>query len=221
MNSSALTSVTATGAGAVGITSGANAINVNSVFDASAVTGAVTLNFAAGTTNGVSLRGGSGIDTITGNNIVGKGNILSGGAGKDVITFGSNAAGVINGLVYKAAGETFQGTIISGTTQLTAADVITGLGSGDTIDLTALTPNSFTLGALGTTLASADGGTIALVKGNYNATSGIFTVNASGTDSVLRWDAEGTDVNTVIETIVLVGFAGSGSTTNDGLITLA
>ncbi|MCL5969280.1 MAG: hypothetical protein M1359_08550 [Betaproteobacteria bacterium] len=299
----ALTNINLTGAGTVSITSEALALNVNSVVDASAATGAVTLNFSAGTGNGIALRGGSGNDVLTGSNVADRGNQLSGGAGnntitggqaadvitaghgnntitgsggndsitvgngnnnitttggndtivagnginvivagagndtitvgtgynlitggagRDVITFGANAAGVINGLVYTAVGETFTSvTAIASGATLATADVITGFGAGDTIDLTALTTNAFTAGALGSALLTASTGTIALVRGNFDAATNVFTASATGTSSLLNWDDNGTATGGNFEAIVLVGFAGTGSTTADGLITLA
>jgi len=149
-------------------------------------------------------------------------NLITGGAGRDVITFGANAAGVINGLVYTAVGETFTSvTAIASGATLATADVITGFGAGDTIDLTALTTNAFTAGALGSALLTASTGTIALVRGNFDAATNVFTASATGTSSLLNWDDNGTATGGNFEAIVLVGFAGTGSTTADGLITLA
>ena len=49
----------------------------------------------------------------------------------------------------------------------------------------------------------------------------MFSVSTTGADSILQWDADGTSAGTTVETIVLVGFAGTASSTTDGLITLA
>lgn len=303
-SATALTNVTATGAGTVSITSGVTPMNVNSVFDASAVNSAVTLNFALATGNGVSLKAGNGNNTLTGTDVATKGNsivsgngnsnitggqaddvitagngnntidaaagantitvgngdntiavtgsisantitagnginvitggagidtivvgtggnLITGGVGGDKITFGTHAAGVLDGVVITAAGQTFSAGVTSGTTVLTGADIVTGLKAGDTISLEALTADAYTAGAVVTTIALSTAGAIGVVRGDYVASTGIFTASATGADSIVEYDNDGTGVGTTIETIVLVGFAGTASTTTaDGLITL-
>ena len=54
-----------------------------------------------------------------------------------------------------------------------------------------------------------------------DAATNVFTASATGTSSLLNWDDNGTATGGNFEAIVLVGFAGTGSTTADGLITLA
>lgn len=87
-SATALTNVAVTGEGEVSITSGALALNVNSVIDASAVNADVTLNFFAATANGVSLKAGNGDNTLTGTDIVGKGNTIVSGDGDSTINGG-------------------------------------------------------------------------------------------------------------------------------------
>ena len=304
-NATALTNVAVTGEGEVDITSGALALNVNSVIDASAVNADVTLDFSLATANGVSLKAGNGDNTLKGTDIAGKGNtivsgdgdstinggqaddiitagngnntidakngantvkvgngnndittgtgadtitagnginvidagagndiitvgtgynLITGGAGADTITFGTNAAGMVNGLVYTAAGETSSTAVVSGTTKLTVAngyDIITGIGAGDTIDLTALTVGAFAGTVSTSIITDGTNGDISLVKGNYDLTTGVFTTSSTGTSSILQWDDNGTAAAGNIETIVLVGFNGTATSTVDGLITLA
>jgi len=163
---------------------------------------------------------GSGADVIT----LGTGaNSVTGAAGGDTITLGAGSGA--STLLYSAIAQTILGTVTSGATALTAAtgtDIYTGLTAGDKIDLQALTAGLYTAGALGTTLNGATGGTIEIVRGTY--ASGIFTTAAGGADSVVQWNNLGTGGTTVAtqETVVLVGFVNTGSTTTaDGLITLA
>lgn len=84
-SSPALTSVKLMGAADISLTTGALALNVNTVIDASAATGKVTVNAAAATANGVAITGGSNNDTLTGSN---QADTLKGGAGNNVLTGG-------------------------------------------------------------------------------------------------------------------------------------
>ena len=139
-----------------------------------------------------------------------------------MITFGSHAAGVIDGLVYTVAAQTFATTVVSGTTVLTGADIITGLKAGDTVGLFGTLTGGDTL--IGTSLLSTAVGTagdISVVRGNYNAATAIFTSSATGADSIVQWDSNGTTAFGNVETIVLVGFAGVASDSVGSLITLA
>jgi hypothetical protein len=74
----ALTNMTVTGAKNVSLTTGVLALNVNTIIDASAVTGTVTIDASAATTNGAAIKGSSTKD-----------NILKGGVGADAITGGT------------------------------------------------------------------------------------------------------------------------------------
>ncbi|WP_339858983.1 calcium-binding protein [Pseudohongiella acticola] len=76
------------GTGPLTLTSAASVANVNTAIDASSASGALTLNFAASTTNGISITGGTGMDTLTGTN---QNDIIKGGAGNDTITGGDGA----------------------------------------------------------------------------------------------------------------------------------
>ena len=105
-SATALTNVNVTGAGTVGITSGAVVLNVNTVVDASAVDSVVTLDFVAGTANGVSLKAGDGNNFLTGTDVASKGNSivsgdgnssLTGGQADDIITAGSGNNIVVTG----------------------------------------------------------------------------------------------------------------------------
>ena len=100
------------------------------------------------------------------------------------------------------------------------------MAAGDIISLAALTTNAYANTALSLTTFTTVGtsGTIVGVVGNYNASTGIFTTNTSGADTAIQWDSDGTadGAADALETIILVGFANTASTTTtDGVITLA
>lgn len=87
-SATALTNVNVAGAGVTSITSGALALNVNSVIDASEVTGDVTLDFSGASANGISLKAGDGDNALTGTDIAGKGNSIISGDGDSTLTGG-------------------------------------------------------------------------------------------------------------------------------------
>lgn len=83
----ALTKLEVSGSGAVNVTTGALALNVNTVVDASASTGAFTFSAAAATTNGIAITGSATkANTITGS---AQADSITGGAGNDTITAGN------------------------------------------------------------------------------------------------------------------------------------
>ena len=219
----ALTSLTLTGSVALtGVYANAGAMTISGATDNSIVnitaTGAGVKTITLG--NGANiLVTGAGNDVIT----VGTGgNTITAAAGGDVVTLGAGTAS--SAIVYSAVAQTIQGAVTSGTTALTAAagaDRVIGAIAGDTINLTAWGTGLFTAGALSTTI-NAGGAAIDIVRGNWVAATGIFTSSATGTDSIVQWDTDGVGVAGVIETVVLVGFVNTASTTTTaGLITLA
>jgi hypothetical protein len=82
-----LDTITITGAGTVGITSGASFGNTNQLVDASAATGVQTLDFT-GATAAVRILGGSAADVIT--VAVNVANVINGGRGIDTINIGAS-----------------------------------------------------------------------------------------------------------------------------------
>jgi len=196
------------GADVITVGNGNNHINTAGV----AYTG--NLHVTAGNGYNV-IVGGAGNDIIT----VGTGgNLITGGAGADTITFGAHVAGVTDGIIMAAAGNTFSaGAIVSATTDLTGVDLVTGMQAGDTISIAALSA-TFT-GAAGTTIAAATGTTVSLVHGDYVAATGIWTTAAAGHDTLVVYDnnAVGADA---LEAIVLVGTVATGNVAA-GIITLA
>lgn len=173
---------------------GANSVTLNG-------SGAATVTVGNGYNTIVT---GAGNDKI----IVGTGgNSVTGGAGADIITFGAHVAGVVDQINYSgAAGETFSGAFTSGVSTNAGIDIVTGMHAGDLINITGagITTGS----AVGTTLA-AGAGALDIVKGNFDLTTHIFTVNASGTDSMVQWDADGAGPGTAVNDVILVGFTGT------------
>ena len=83
----ALTNLNVTGSGNVSITTGALALNVNTVIDATALTGTFTFNGIAGTTNGLAIKGSTTkANTITGTN---QADSITAGSANDTITGGN------------------------------------------------------------------------------------------------------------------------------------
>jgi hypothetical protein len=83
----AMTKMEFSGSGNVNVTTGALALNVNTIIDASALTGTFTFNAAAAATNGLSIIGSSTkANTITGTN---QADAITGGAADDTITPGN------------------------------------------------------------------------------------------------------------------------------------
>ncbi|KTQ94986.1 hypothetical protein NS226_13730 [Aureimonas ureilytica] len=122
-----------TGAGDVSVTTGALAINANTVVDASAHTGAFTFNASSATTNGLSITGSTtAVNTITG---TAQADVITGGAGNDVLQGGAGSDTIVGGAGNDIlAGETV--TLTSGAVSAvgthTAANILTGGDGNDT-----------------------------------------------------------------------------------------
>jgi len=112
--------------------------------------------------------------------------------------------------------------VTSGTTVLTGADVVTGLKAGDTINISALGTFTAATTAYLTSVISAAGtnGDIALVKGSYNATTGIWTSSSTGTDTLVQWDSNGATAAGNVESVVLVGITSAATKAVAVIITL-
>ena len=83
----AMTKMELSGGGNVSVTTGALALNVNTIIDASAVTGTVTINASAATTNGAAIKGSATkANTITG---TAQDDVITGGTGVDKVTYTS------------------------------------------------------------------------------------------------------------------------------------
>lgn len=183
-------------------------IDVFTANAATSVTGSAAADSILGSASADTINGGAGNDSITGGN---GGDIINVGTGTDTVVFG-------------ATGQTFSGAVASGTTVLTGVDVISGMAAGDILSVYAGV--GIASGGSGTTVGTSlmSAGTVnavAIVKGNYNTTTGIFTTNASGTDSLVQWDSNGATSAGNVESVVLVGFAGTLSATAANTLTLA
>ena len=170
---------------------------------------------AAANTVGVVLSGDNGNDTVTG--AAGQDQIF-GGAGADVL------AGLIGGdtitsgtgvdtIQYRAAGETFAGPVVSGTTVLTPGiDRILDATAGDIINYVGFTGYlSAGAGAAANTVlntavqsAQADN-SVSLIRGDFNATTGIFTNSVTGADTLFSIDVNQAAGATAFESVALVG----------------
>jgi hypothetical protein len=83
----AMTKMEFSGSGNVNVTTGALALNANTIIDASALTGTFTFDASAATTNGLAIIGSSTkANTITGTN---QADVITGGAANDTITHGN------------------------------------------------------------------------------------------------------------------------------------
>jgi Ca2+-binding RTX toxin-like protein len=143
-------------------------------YDASAMTGALTLTVAGNLSNTVS--GGAGDDNITG----GSGNdVITGGAGNDTVAAGTGFDNVDLGAgndVYATAG-----------TSITKDDVISGGAGTDTLVLTSgisyneTTAESAGVGVTGFEVLASNGTSFSQ---DGRALSGITSVVANGTDTV-------------------------------------
>jgi len=205
----AMTNITASGAGTLNLTFGALPLNPNTVVDASGVTGAVTIN-ASGTIgiHGIKIISGSGNDTITGTN---NDDVIITGAGKDTITGGAGKDTITTG-----AG---RDTIITATLAVDR-DIITdftvGTG-GDALSFAGLKSNNVAAptgdAATGTIKNFAASGNLTAAPGEY-----IFLISVETVSGALSLDGA-----TVLD--ALVAGAGSGSITvqnaNDVLIFVA
>ncbi|MDB5455542.1 MAG: hypothetical protein JWP92_1127 [Caulobacter sp.] len=238
----AFTAIGVTGAGAVNIATGALALNPNSKIDASAATGAVTLDASAGTVNGIELIGttSSKVNTLTGSAQADKitggagADVLVGGGGADVINAGAGNDSITGGLgadvmsggagtntfVFTAAGADF--TAATAAALITAADTITDWSAGTT--------NKIDFGA--TTLSSSIHAAAA-ISGTANVTAtGLATFNTADNTLALKLaavvaavgtDAIGTSVifaDGADSYLFVVGDATAGVQAGDALIKL-
>ncbi|TDV99031.1 hemolysin type calcium-binding protein, partial [Halomonas alkaliantarctica] len=117
-----LASVKLMGAGNISFVTG-DMDQVNFSLDASGSTGTNTLNAGAFATNGVSIKGGAGVDTITGS---AQADVIEGGAGNDMITGGAGADTLTGG----AGADTFSFAVTDSGVTAGTIDVITDFVAG-------------------------------------------------------------------------------------------
>lgn len=130
-----LTKLDVGGAGNVSLTTGALALNVNTVIDASDVTGTVTVDASAATANGASIKGSATkANTITGTN---QDDVITGGTGVDTVTNTNNAATDADTLdfVSDTAADIFEVSSVLGKTTITNFDAATTTTTEDLVNV--------------------------------------------------------------------------------------
>ena len=199
-----------------GFAGGTTVVDLSAADQVSSVTGTANAALQFGIEN-IDLRGMVGNAQITGsagvNSIVGTAgaDTITGGAGADIIDVGSG----VDTLVQSAAGQTGGGISANGV--VTGGDIVTGMGAGDRVSLTALAVGVLNGASAteGSAYLSGGSGNVALVDGTYNASTGQFTAGA-GPDILFQYDTNGA-VAGGVEGIVLVGSNASiSSVSSDG-----
>ena len=203
----------------------------------------VSVTFSAGSGNseftgglvGDVMNGGAGVDTLiggAGSDTINGGagsDSIQGGTGADVINVGSGTADI---LWFGADGDTGTLTSVAGAISLTGVDIVTGMGNGDTIQLSGL-GYATAGGAAGATqfVATFSTSTLAensgvVLRGSWAAGttvgSGTFIANAVGADTLFIVDANQATNTSSYEAIVLVGTVATAATaaTDGGLVTV-
>ncbi len=187
-NATALTGMTVTGAGNVSITTAALAANPNTVIDASAVTGTVTLSAAAATTNGLKLEGSSTkANTITGS---AQADTLIGGSAADTFVTSGGADTITTG----AGGDTI--TVSSTGATPSASSFITITDYNKTAGTTTFDKIGAATLVLGTQTAAAGPGVATLTSGvaTFNAADTTFAQHLTAVDAALQVAAGATAV---------------------------
>lgn len=131
----AFTKIAFTGAGALDMTLGNFAQNVNATIDASASTGTVTINAAAATTNGLAIKGSATkANTITGTN---QDDVITGGTGVDTVKNQNNAATDADTVdfVSDSSADIFEITTLTGKTTITNFDAATTTTTEDLVNV--------------------------------------------------------------------------------------
>lgn len=185
-NDGALTNINIDGAGTTSITFGVFAGNVNTSINASAATGAVTVDASAVTTNPLNITGSTtAANTITGNAVAG--DVLTGGNAGDTITAGAAATITDGNGTNTIAGSTFADTITvgNGVNTITAgagSTITAGNGDNSITDAGITGVNTVTVGTgsnlivLGTTNTDTTA-TYAVTLGAHTATTGIDQIS--------------------------------------------
>jgi hypothetical protein len=180
---------------ATGITAGSVLVNAGSSTVAVTATGSATV---ANT-----LTTGSLADTIT----TGSGNDnITGSTGADLINVGSGT----DTITYLTMGDTLTSTtVFTSGLIVTAADIVTGMGNGDFINLVALDNGAASVGTSFAANLSADA--LNLVQGSYNGTS--FTAGSASTDNDYFLQIVESDPTAANSGVVLVDIVGTVTAT--------
>ena len=205
---------TGTGGFNLGATT-ASVINASGLNTAAvATTTGLTMTGAAAAA--VVLTGSNGLDTILGSAAA---DTISAGAGND-LTRGNELGDTINvgsgtdTIFYVNNTDTTSGVIASAAALLasTGTDIVTGMATGDKIDLASL--GNLVLAdaaiAVGTTFAAAAANQALFVSGSYATGTGVFTAGlASTTNNDYLLQYSGGTATTTINTVVLVDIVGT------------
>ena len=225
-----------TGAVEIHVTNNAAVVVMTAGSGAAEFTGGLLADSITGGASGDILIGGAGADTINSGAGV---DSVTGGTGADVINVG---VGTGDRLILSTTAQTAVSTLATNNTSasvtLTGADVVTGMGAGDIIQVNGLGYTAVGNNAANTLLAAAntsltDGlvdNTVELVRGNWIADtttgSGTFIQSSTGSDTLFVIDAAGATNAQSYEAIVLIGVTGlAGTATAPGggavIVTLA
>nr|MCH9638924.1 hypothetical protein [Betaproteobacteria bacterium] len=180
-NITGMTKLTVTGDGDVSFTTGAHALESNVSIDFSGLKGTSTFNAAAATTNAFSFTGGSAVDTIT-DNVIG-GNIISTGAGNDVITLTDKTGGTATTTVTGGAGADAITTNMTGNVARDSMKFV--YKAGDSVSDSSTTGISATLTD---TITNLDGATLSGTAGSsveFDTEVQATAVTVGSTDVVL------------------------------------
>lgn len=193
-----------TGAGTVNLSVTADSTGDITVSSTStSATGSVINLSAVQSAGAVSITTGAGADTITGT------------SGGDSINVGTDTE--VDTVVYVNSGDSHSvvlASAVSGTVTINDSfDIISGIGDGDHIDVSAV--NSDDIDVITTLLTStADGTDAALVRGKYDATAGTWVAGSTDStynDYMLQY-VDGSGNN--IESILLINIVGTVTMTD-------
>lgn len=206
--STAVTNTTSFGSGSIENLNlaGTAAIGAGNA-SANIINGNASNNTLTGLAENDTINGGSGTDTITG------------GVGADKLTGGTGT----DKYIISAAGETatpaatWTAAATGSTVSTTSMDIITVTNTDqDILDLSAIASTLVSVTAERTTITAATAftavGTLTAVEtwlGTYSAVTNTFTSKATGTDTLLVYDNDGSTngASDALEAIVLVGAA--------------
>jgi S-layer protein len=189
------------------------------------VTGNIGNDTLVGGTGNDTLSGGVGADTLLGGSGV---DSLTGGEGADTITGGAGADSInltevtsaVDVIVMSGATDTLTGVLATGA-DLAGIDVITGVRTGDKINLASLANLVLADGAItvGTTFATATANLVTIVSGSYNTSTGVFTAGAaSATNNDYLVQYNGGTSTTTVNSILLVDIVGTVTASSTGEI---
>lgn len=167
----------------------------------------IDVSAETGSTDGFTLKGDANANNIKGG--AGDDNI-DGGAGADVINVGTG----VDIFTVSAAGNLNYATAAVTSVSTTGATIVTGLGAGDDIALSAYTGTANATAAdqvLDTDeVTSSDISAVTLadnsvhiIRGDH--ADGVFTESSTGADSLVVYDADSDVTTTDFEAVVLIG----------------